>query len=73
MVPFGTTFVAISFRGFPEFEGLATYPPQALLLDDYITDSLEPMDVLTLFSLIGGTIPYPAVTCCGQGYIGLSR
>ncbi len=40
---------------------------QAETLDDYITDSLgerEPMEVLTLFSLIGGTTPYQAVTCC---------
>ena len=40
---------------------------QTEILDDYITDSLgeiEPMEVLTLFSLIEGTTPYQAVTCC---------
>ena len=60
--------VVIRFRGFPEFEGLATRRPSGTVsLDDYIIElagETSPMDVLTLFSLPGGTSPWKAVACC---------
>ena len=60
VAPFGTTLVVIRFRGFPEFEGLATRRPSGTMsLDDYIIElagEISPMDVLTLFSLPGGYI-----------------
>lgn len=67
VAPFGATLVVIGFRGFPEFEGLATRCPSSILsLDDYITDEVfeaSPMVTFTLFSYKGDVTPFTAVAC----------
>ena len=60
-------FVAISFRGSPEFEDLAIQcPTDTISLDDYITDEnfeVSPMVTFTLFSYKGDVTPFTAVAC----------
>lgn len=56
--------VEMSFRGFHEFEGLASI----MILDDYINDLYDdiykPLETFTLFYSKGDVSPFKAVACC---------